>query len=78
MFNVSIFDIRKVLLIYKEMATSVTLPGEDGELAILDFHEFIISCLKQGTIKVNDRPIVGIKRGIAKVQGNELFVLVER
>ena len=78
MFDVSIFDIKKVQVIFKEMASSAILPGEDGELTMLDFHEHLISCLKQGMIIVNDRPILKINKGIARMQGNALLILVDR
>ena len=78
MFRVAVLDIEKATLILQETAHSVVLPGEEGEFAILDFHQPIISTLKEGTIKIDQGKSIAIKRGIARAEENELFVLVER
>ena len=52
MFRVSILDIEKAQPIFRDIASSVVLPGEEGELSILDFHQPIVCCLKEGMIKV--------------------------
>ncbi len=77
MFKTSIIDIKTAEFIFHEMTTSVILPGEEGEFSILDFHQPIISCLKEGMIKIDEREPIFIKRGIAAVKGNELSILVE-
>ena len=78
MFKVSVLDIKTASPIFQELVSSVVLPGEEGELSILDFHQSIISCLKDGMIKIDNTPPIAIKSGIAKMQGDELVVLVER
>ena len=77
MFRVNILDANTVSVIFKDRATSVILPGEEGELSILDFHQPIIACLQEGIIKIDNKSII-IKRGIAKMQGDELVVVVEK
>lgn len=77
MFRISVLDIKTASPIFQEKASSVVLPGEEGELSILDFHQPIISCLKDGMIKIDDTRIA-IKSGIAKMQGDELVVFVEK
>ena len=77
MFKVSVLDIKTVSHILQETASSVILPGEEGELSILDFHQPIVSCLKDGVMKIDDTSIA-IKRGIARMQDDRLVVLVER
>ena len=78
MFKVSVLDIKTTASIFQNLTSSVVLPGEEGELSILDFHQPVISCLKAGMIKINEIPSIEIKSGIAKMEGNELVILVEK
>lgn len=75
MFKVSIFDQGRKL--YEDLVSQVSLPGAEGEFAVLDFHAPMISLLKAGRILVDGRHLP-IRKGIAMVQRNELLVLVER
>jgi len=80
MFSVSILDLKKTVLIFEELVSGIVLPGEEGELSILDFHQPIISRLKKGVIKIDaEKPVfIKIKEGIAGMNGKELVVLVEK
>jgi len=78
MFKVAILDIKTASSIFQELVSMVILPGEEGEFSILDFHQPIISCLKDGVIKIDKHPSIAIKGGIAKMGNNELVVLVEK
>lgn len=78
MFRVSILDIKTAELIFREMVSSVVLPGEEGEFSILDFHQPIISCLKDGVIRIAERSPIPIRKGIARMERNELSILVEK
>lgn len=78
MFNVSLLDIEKGSVVFKEMVSCVVLPGEEGELSILDFHQSIIACLKNGIIRIDNAMSIHIKRGIARMQGTELVIMIER
>lgn len=75
MFKVSIFDQERKL--YEDLVSRVSLPGEAGEFAVLDFHAPMISLLRAGQISV-DGKYLPIRRGVAMVDRNKLFVLVER
>jgi F-type H+-transporting ATPase subunit epsilon len=75
MFKVSIFDQERKL--YEARASQVTLPGVEGELAVLDFHAPVISLLKAGRISVDGKYLL-IRQGVAMMDRNELVVLVER
>jgi F0F1-type ATP synthase epsilon subunit len=75
MFKVSIFDQEQKL--YEARASQVTLPGVEGELAVLDFHAPVISLLKAGRISVDGKYLL-IRQGVAMMDRNELVVLVER
>ena len=63
--------------VFDNQARQISLPGVDGEFAVLDLHAPMISVLKAGRILVDGR-YLAISRGIAMVQRNELVVLVER
>jgi len=80
MFSVSILDIEKAESVFKELVYCVVLPGEEGEFSVLDFHQSIISCLRQGVIKIDaQKPVdIKIKEGIAGMNGNELTVLIKQ
>lgn len=80
MFSVSVLDIEKAEFIFKELVYCVVLPGEEGEFSVLDFHQPVISCLKQGVIKIDAEKSVNIKikEGISGMKGNELTVLVKQ
>ncbi|MEA3560868.1 MAG: hypothetical protein U9R31_03760 [Candidatus Omnitrophota bacterium] len=78
MFKVFVVDIRSALVILTEMADSVILPREEEEISILDFHQSMVSCLKNGKIRIDKKPPLSIKRGIARMEKNELFILVDR
>ena len=78
MFKVTVLDITTTVSIFQGLTSSVVLPGGEGELSILDFHQPIISCLKAGMIKINEIPSIEIKSGVAKMKGNELVILVEK
>jgi len=77
-FKLVILDIKTTQLIFQEIVSNVVLPGDDGEISILDFHQPIISCLKNGIIKINSNNSICIKEGIAKMKDNKLVVLVEK
>ncbi len=78
MFTVSILDIKTTAAILKKMASCVVLPGEEGELSVMDFHQEIVACLKKGIVKVDKKHSIRIKKGIARMEGNELSILVEQ
>lgn len=80
MFQVSILDIKKAMLIFEKLVSGIILPGEEGELSILDFHQPIISRLKKGVIKIDvEEPVfIKIKEGIVGMNGKKLVVLVEK
>jgi F0F1-type ATP synthase epsilon subunit len=78
MFKVSVLDIKTASTIFRELASVVVLPGEEGELSILDFHQPIISCLKDGMVRIDNIAPMVIKSGIASMQDNELVILVEK
>lgn len=78
MFKLSVLDINTASPIFQEMVSEVVLPGEDGELSILTFHQAMVSCLAEGMLKIDKNPGIKIKGGIARMKDDELVVLVEK
>ncbi|MDD5654351.1 MAG: hypothetical protein PHR91_01760 [Candidatus Omnitrophica bacterium] len=81
--EVNIITAQKNLL--QEEAIEVILPGADGELSVMDFHQPFLYYLRGGQVRVISRVKKGkqaekkipIKRGIANFQGNALTLIVE-
>ncbi|MCZ4408038.1 ATP synthase F1 subunit epsilon [Cryomorphaceae bacterium 1068] len=67
--------------LYSGDATSVTVPGIDGSLGILDRHAPLISALKKGQVKVTDasgkETTFDIDGGVAEVKDNKVIILAE-
>lgn len=67
--------------IYKGEVTSVTLPGLDGRLGILNNHAPLITTLKEGVIvvKTNEGAELEfeVKGGTVEMLNNKLTVLAE-
>ena len=64
-------------IILETEASSVLLPGADGEFEILDFHKPIISHLKEGSIVVDNVKEFKVRGGVAKMGGQSLVVFAE-
>ena len=60
---------------------SVTVPGTDGSLGILNHHAALISSLKNGIVKVTDEKQeihnFEINGGVIEVLNNKVIVLAE-
>ncbi|MDP3791101.1 MAG: hypothetical protein Q8R38_03545 [Candidatus Omnitrophota bacterium] len=66
--------------IYSREAKEVVLPGDEGELSIMDFHQPIICRLVKGSIKVfspQKKDIIHIVDGVAHMEGNVLKIMAE-
>ncbi|MCK5580514.1 MAG: hypothetical protein KAJ18_04495 [Candidatus Omnitrophica bacterium] len=87
--KVSVINPKKV--VYEGNALMVVLPGEDGELTMMDFHESALCALRDGLVRIQEDfggekrgkrfevPVISIKikRGIARILANELIMMVE-
>ena len=58
-------------------ATSVFLPGDMAEFELLDFHAPIVSLLRPGSVVVDWKTRIPIKRGMVRFDRNECMILVE-
>ncbi len=59
---------------------SLSLPGSDGSLGILNNHAPMISALKAGKVKITDQSgtqTFAIKGGVVEVLKNKVIVLAE-
>ena len=75
MFKVLILSSRRVL--YEAEAESVFLSGDLGEFEVLENHKPIISLLKQGDIVIDWEKSIPVKKGVMRMDKNELVALVE-
>ena len=58
-------------------AQSVFLPGDMAEFELLDFHAPIVSLLRPGSVVVDWKTRIPIKRGMVRFDRNECVILVE-
>ena len=66
--------------LYSQDAREVILPGDEGELSIMDFHQPVICRLIEGNIKIISRQkedLIRIKDGVAHMEGNTLKIMAE-
>lgn len=75
MFKVVIYDQGSRL--YNAQASRVSLPAEEGECQVMAFHAPMISVLRAGQVVVDGKALP-IRKGIAKMDRNELVVVVEQ
>lgn len=75
LLEVSILSPREI--IFEGKAKSIILPGEQGIFEVLPFHKNLLTLLVVGTIFIDDKELP-IKRGIAKVELNQVSAIVEQ
>lgn len=67
--------------LFEGEAKSLTVPGSEGSLGILDYHAPMIASLKKGTVKITDSSSqvhkFEIKGGVVEVLKNNVIVLAE-
>ncbi len=74
MLNVTIMSTIKI--IFKGEAESVILPGDMGVFEIQSYHKRAMSRLLKGKVDVDGQEFP-IMRGIAKVDQNNVMIIVE-
>ncbi|OHA17443.1 MAG: hypothetical protein A3H57_04905 [Candidatus Taylorbacteria bacterium RIFCSPLOWO2_02_FULL_43_11] len=73
-----IYKLDKTL--YEGDADVVSLPAEDGEIAVLPHHAPIVTSLKKGTISVkndSDKKVFSIESGFAEINQEQTILLVK-
>ena len=79
--RVSVLEAKKV--IYEGNSPEVILPGADGEIAVLDFHQAFLYRLRTGFVRIKggefspEATQVRIKKGLARMLRDELVIMVE-
>ena len=66
--------------LFEGPATSVTLPGADGSLGVLDRHAPMITTLQKGTVKIKtdkSEENFEVNGGTVEVFNNRVMILVE-
>ena len=66
--------------IFNGLVHMLTLPGVDGEFGVLEGHSELLAMLKAGVIEItrkNQRDLIAINWGYAKVQSKRVDVLVD-
>lgn len=74
-FDVTVLNPKRLL--FEGKAESVFLKGDMGEFELLAYHSPLISVLKEGSIIIDWRWGIPIKKGLARFLQNSLIVLVE-
>ncbi len=63
-------------IIFEGRAKSMIFPGEQGIFEVLPFHKRLLSRLMSGTLVIDEK-VFPIRRGIVKVNQNQVTVIVE-
>jgi len=63
-------------VMFEGKAKSIILPGEEGVFEVLPFHKRILSRLISGRLFIDEQGF-SIRRGIVKVNQNEVTIIVE-
>ena len=63
--------------LYKGEASTLSLPGIDGQMEILDNHAPLFAILGQGGIRVGNKKNFPIDYGIVHVLNNKVIILVK-
>ncbi|MBN1870230.1 MAG: hypothetical protein JW847_06635 [Candidatus Omnitrophica bacterium] len=66
-----------VKVVFKGKADSVILPGDTGVFEIMSYHKRVLSRLLKGSIDVDGQEFP-IARGVAKVDKNDVMIVVEK
>jgi F-type H+-transporting ATPase subunit epsilon len=66
--------------LFEGEASSLNIPGSEGEMTILPHHAPLIATLRGGTIRVTDATgnikSFEIEKGLVEISNNEVIVLV--
>jgi len=72
--DVSVLTPQKI--IFNGRATSVIIPGEQGEFEVLPFHKRLLSRLISGMLYIDEQSF-SVQRGIVTVNQNKVTIMVE-
>jgi F-type H+-transporting ATPase subunit epsilon len=67
--------------VYSGEAREVVLPGDEGELSVMNFHQPIVCRLAKGPVRIitrqNKEESINIIDGVAHMEGNVLKIMAE-
>ena len=66
--------VRNCRRLFEGQATQVVLPGETGEVAVLDFHAPMLCALEAGDVQI-DEARFSVRRGLARVDRNMVTIV---
>ncbi len=72
MLRVALFQGRRP--VFQGSARQVVLPGEDGEVSVLDYHAPMLCVLGEGTVQIDELD-VPVRGGLACVTCNSVTIL---
>jgi F-type H+-transporting ATPase subunit epsilon len=64
-------------VVYDGLAESIQLPGDRGDFELLPHHAPIVSILRAGTIVVDWKDRIPVRKGLMKCLNNECVILIE-
>lgn len=73
--EVEILSVSKKL--YKGESKAITLPGQEGQMQILDGHAPLFTLLDKGEIIIGSNKKISISSGIAEVLNNKVLILAK-
>lgn len=65
---------------YEGTADSISLPGADGEITILEHHMPLLTMLNPGSVLIRhgaEEKLFAVSRGVAEIDGNHVRVLAD-
>jgi len=72
MLRVTLFQAHQRL--FAGTAAQVVLPGEEGDVAVLDAHAAMLCALRRGAVQIDDT-LFSVRGGLARVARNVVTIL---
>lgn len=60
--------------VFEGTAVQVILPGDEGEVSVMDFHAPMLCALGVGDVQIDERRIA-VRRGIVRVARNAVTIV---
>ena len=80
MFQLSVISLEKIE--YRDKVSSVTCPGMEGELTVLERHIPLVTALKSGNIIIkkgeSEETKISISGGVLEVKKDETVLLISK
>lgn len=63
--------------IYEGISKQVTLPGQDGQMQILEGHANIFALLSEGDVIIGESKKIPIFSGVVEILNNNVYILAK-